>query len=312
MPAYSPKESTILIIDDDVTLIRILSHILKDFGQILFAVNGDHGLQIAREHKPDLILLDVGMLPMDGYEVCRRLKNDDATSKSAIIFVTANTGMETEVACLNAGAVDFITKPLNPPVVQARVRTHLRLIQDSAALESQAQRDGLTGLYNRRYFDKAIAAEYSRLQRHQLPLGIAVIDIDYFKKYNDSYGHLAGDIALRAVAHAIEAATKRPGEFVARYGGEEFVVVLPQIDGHTLKQYGQMICEEIRALKIPHSTSEICQSISISAGLAHGIPTIDSSPQALVDQADQALYRAKSLGRNRYEIFSPQNHSKVS
>jgi diguanylate cyclase (GGDEF)-like protein len=312
MPAYSPKESTILIIDDDVNLIRILSQILKDFGQILFAVDGDHGLQIAREHNPDLILLDVGMLPMDGFEVCRRLKNDDRTSNSAIIFVTANTGMETEVACLNAGAVDFITKPLNPPVVQARVRTHLRLIHDSAALESQAQRDGLTGLYNRRYFDKAVTAEYSRLQRHQLPMAIVLIDIDYFKKYNDTYGHLAGDVALRAVAHAIEAATKRPGEFVARYGGEEFVVVLPQIDEQTLKQYGQMICHEIRALEIPHSTSEICQHITISAGLAHGIPTIDSSPQVLVDQADQALYRAKRLGRNRYEIFSAQNHSKVS
>jgi diguanylate cyclase (GGDEF)-like protein len=311
MPAYSPKESTILIIDDDVILIRMLSHILKDFGQILFAVNGDHGLQIAAEHKPDLILLDVGMLPMDGYEVCRRLKNDDATSASAIIFVTANTGMDTEIACLNAGAVDFITKPLNPPVVQARVRTHLRLKHDSAALERLAQHDALTGLYNRRFFDKALETEYSRLQRHQLPLGIALVDIDCFKKYNDTYGHLAGDRALKAVAQAIEVATKRPGEFVARYGGEEFVVVLPQIDEQTLKQYGQMICEEIRALEIPHSSSEIYRHITISVGLVHAIPTIDSSPQALVDQADQALYRAKTLGRNRYEISSLQNHCKV-
>jgi len=304
MPAYSPNDSTIIIIDDDVNLIRMLSHILKDFGRILFAVNGDQGLEIAKEHKPDLILLDVGMLPMDGYEVCRRLKNDDATSGSAIIFVTANTGMDTEIACLNAGAVDFITKPLNPPVVQARVRTHLRLKHDSAELERLAQHDALTGLYNRRFFDKALEAEYSRLQRHQLPLGIALIDIDFFKKYNDAYGHLAGDAALKAVAHAIAAATKRPAEFVARYGGEEFVVVLPQTDEQTLRQYGQMICDEVRALKIPHSTSDIFQNITISVGLAHAIPNVDSSPQTLVDRADQALYRAKTLGRNRCEISS--------
>nr|WP_315469566.1 diguanylate cyclase [uncultured Undibacterium sp.] len=309
MPVYSFKESTILIIDDDVNLIRMLSHILKDFGKILFAVNGDQGLQIAKEQKPDLILLDVGMQPMDGYEVCRCLKNDEATSKSAIIFVTANTGMDTEIACLNAGAVDFITKPLNPPVVQARVRTHLRLIHDSAALELLAQHDALTGLYNRRYFDKAIEAEYSRLQRHQLPLGIALVDIDYFKRYNDTYGHPAGDIALKAVAQAIEAVTKRPGEFVARYGGEEFVVVLPQINEQTLQQYGQMICESIRVLEIPHSTSEIYQYITISVGLAYAIPTIDSSPQSLLDHADQALYRAKTLNRNRFEIFSRQDQS---
>ncbi|GGX13556.1 GGDEF domain-containing response regulator [Undibacterium macrobrachii] len=304
MPAYSPNDSTILIIDDDVNLIRMLSHILKDFGRVLFAVDGEQGLEIAKKHKPDLILLDVGMLPLDGYEVCRRLKNDDATSKSAIIFVTANTGMDTEIACLDAGAVDFITKPLNPPVVQARVRTHLRLQHDSAALERLAQYDALTGLYNRRYFDKALEAEYNRLQRHQLPLGIALIDIDFFKKYNDTYGHLAGDAALKAVAHVIEAATKRPAEFVARYGGEEFVVVLPQTDEQTLKQYGQMICDEVLALKIPHDTSDIFQNITISVGLAHAIPTVDSSPQTLVDRADQALYRAKTLGRNRCEISS--------
>jgi len=303
MSAYSPKDSSILIIDDDINLIRLMSQMLKDFGRILFATNGEMGLHIAQEQKPDLILLDVEMAPMDGYEVCRRLKSDEATSASAIIFVTAKVGMESEIACLDAGAVDFICKPLNPLVVQARVRTHLRLKQNTAALESLAQHDSLTGLYNRRYFNAAIETEYRRLQRHQLPLGLALIDIDHFKKYNDTYGHIAGDAAICAVASALEQATKRPGELVARYGGEEFVVLLPQVDEAILKQYGQMICDKVRSLEIPHSSSDTLPWVSISVGLAFLIPDGKSLPEELTKQADQALYLAKASGRNQYQLF---------
>lgn len=302
MPAYLPKQSSILIIDDDIYLIRILSEILSDFGRIFFASNGEMGIQVAREQKPDLILLDVTMVPIDGYEVCRRLKDDEATRNIAIIFVTANSGMESEIACLDAGAVDFISKPLNPPVVQARVRTHLRLIHDSAALEMLAQRDALTGLYNRRYFDKAIESEYRRLKRHQLPLGIALVDVDYFKNYNDTYGHIAGDAALKAVAEALQMATKRPGELVARYGGEEFVVLLPQVDEAALNQYGRMICEVVSALQIPHKASSCAELVTISVGLSIGIPQTNSSPKTCIERADRALYQAKENGRNQYFI----------
>lgn len=303
MSAYSPKDSSILIIDDDINLIRLMSQMLKDFGRILFATNGEMGLHIAQEQKPDLILLDVEMAPMDGYEVCRRLKSDEATSASAIIFVTAKVGMESEIACLDAGAVDFICKPLNPLVVQARVRTHLRLQQNTAALESLAQHDSLSGLYNRRYFNMAIEAEYRRLQRHQLPLGLAMVDIDHFKKYNDTYGHIAGDGAICAVAKALEHATKRPGEVVARYGGEEFVVLLPQVDAEILSQYGQMICDKVQALELPHATSDTSAWVSISVGLALVIPNSQSLPEDLIKQADQALYLAKQNGRNQYHLL---------
>lgn len=303
MSAYSPKECCILIIDDDINLIRMLSQILKDFGRILFASSGERGLEIAREQKPDLILLDVAMTPMDGYEVCRRLKSDEATSGGAIIFVTANVGMEVEIACLDAGAVDFIAKPLNPPVVQARVRTHLRLKQNSAALESLARHDAMTGLYNRGYFNSAIESEYRRLQRHQLPLGIALVDIDYFKNYNDTYGHIGGDAALSAVARALELATKRPGELVARYGGEEFVVLLPQVDELILRQYGQMLCDKVFALQIPHAASACSHYLTISVGLSLVVPNNDFSPEALLEQADRALYQAKRNGRNQYQFL---------
>ncbi|MBC3875812.1 GGDEF domain-containing response regulator [Undibacterium flavidum] len=304
MPAFLSKHSSILIIDDDINLIRMLSEILKDFGRILFANSGEMGLEVARQQKPSLILLDVAMTPMDGYEVCRRLRDDEVTRNIAIIFVTANTGMDSEIACLDAGAVDFICKPLNPLVVQARVRTHLRLIHDSASLELLAQRDALTGLYNRGYFDKAIDVEFKRLQRHQLPLGIALVDIDHFKNYNDTYGHIAGDIALRAVAEALQLATKRPGELVARYGGEEFVVLLPQVDASVLAQYGQLICDAVRALQIPHQASSCAAHITISVGLSIEIPHAESSPKDCIERADRALYHAKESGRNRYHIFS--------
>lgn len=304
MPAFLPQQSSILIIDDDINLIRMLSEILKNFGRIFFANSGEMGIRVAREQKPDLILLDVTMTPMDGYEVCRLLKDDEATRNIAIIFVTANSGMDSEIACLDAGAVDFISKPLNPPVVQARVRTHLRLIHDSAALERLAQRDALTGLYNRGYFDKSIDAEYKRLQRHQLPLGIALVDIDHFKNYNDTYGHIAGDMTLRAVAEALQLATKRPGELVARYGGEEFVVLLPQVDAAVLMQYGQMICDAVSALQIPHKASSCAECVTISVGLAVEVPHVNSSPQATIASADRALYRAKENGRNQYFLCS--------
>lgn len=303
MSAYLPQQSTILIIDDDIQLIRLLSQIVKDFGRVLFATSGEEGIAIAKEHKPDLILLDVGMASMDGYEVCRRIKEDEITSHIAIIFVTANSGMENEVACFDAGAVDFISKPLNPPVVQARVRTHLRLIRDSAALEMLAQHDALTGLYNRGYFDKAIEAEYKRLQRHQLPLGIALIDIDHFKNYNDTYGHIAGDAALKAVAEALQQATKRPGELVARYGGEEFVALLPQVDEAILTQYGQMICEAVLALRLPHKASATAEFITISVGLSLGVPAMFSSAKELTEHADRALYLAKEQGRNQSQFL---------
>jgi diguanylate cyclase (GGDEF)-like protein len=303
MPAFLPRQSSILIIDDDINLIRMLSQILRDFGRILFATSGEKGLEIAREQKPDLILLDVAMLPMDGYEVCRRLKNDETTSGSAIIFITANVGMEVEIACLDAGAVDFIAKPLNPPVVQARVRTHLRLKHNSAALELLAQHDALTGLYNRGYFNAAIESEYRRLQRHQLPLGIALVDIDYFKNYNDTYGHVAGDVALSAVARSLELATKRPGELVARYGGEEFVVLLPQVDETVLRQYGKMLCEKVLGLQIPHSASASAPFVTISVGLSLVIPNNIFSPDALLEQADRALYLAKKNGRNQCQFL---------
>lgn len=299
MPNLLAEQSLILIIDDSVDMIHLLSGMLEHQGQILFATNGEDGIRLARQRQPQLILLDVEMPGMNGYEVCATLKNDPDTHDCAIIFVTAKTGMESEIAALEAGAVDFITKPFNPAVVRVRVQTHLKLQQHDAMMTRLASRDGLTGLYNRRYFDEALTGEFERHRRQKLPFSLALIDIDHFKAYNDSFGHLNGDDCLKSVAAAISNSTHRPGEIVARYGGEEFVTILPHTDHAAAQQYGELICARIRGLNITHPLSTAANNVTVSVGLACVVPHEGESTQLLIAAADRVLYQAKSAGRNR-------------
>lgn len=293
----------ILIIDDSVDAILLLSDMLEGQGNILFATNGQAGIDLAKQRHPRLILLDVDMPGMNGYEVCRRLKADSDTQDCAIIFVTGNSSMESEVAALNAGAVDFITKPLNPPVVRARVRTHLNLQRNTQALAQLASRDGLTRLFNRRYFDEQLTRELERHKRQRLPLGLAMIDIDHFKAYNDGYGHQQGDTCLIQVAKALCVGTRRPGEVIARYGGEEFVVILPYTSPDDAHKYGNWICELVRNLNIVHGFSTTSDVVTASVGVTSAIPNDKISVDDLIRFADQALYQAKSGGRNRCQYF---------
>ena len=292
----------ILIIDDSADTIRLLSSMLKDQGQILFATNGESGLRLAQQQQPALILLDVEMTGMNGYEVCAALRNDPATKDCAVIIVTANAGMECEVRALEAGAVDFITKPFNPPVVRARVQTHLRLQQHTAMMRQLANRDGLTGLYNRRYLDEVLSLEFERHRRQQLPLALVLIDVDHFKAYNDHYGHPEGDACLQRVATAISAIVRRPGELVARYGGEEFAIVLPHTDAEAAARFGRVLCQCVADLKITHEYSATAPMVTISVGLVSVVPPVQGSMQQLIAAADQALYQAKSEGRNRASV----------
>ena len=292
-------ESTILIIDDNADTIRLLSSMVRDQARVLFATSGMAGLEIARAERPQLILLDVEMKSMDGFEVCAGIMADPGLRHCPVIFVTASSGIESEIACLDAGAVDFITKPLNAAVVQARVRTHLRLQGALASLEVLASKDGLTGLYNRRHFDQQFAVEIARHRRQQASLGVVLVDVDHFKLYNDHYGHQMGDECLRTVARELAACTRRPGELVARYGGEEFVVLLPATSVEELLRYGQWICEHIEALKLPHAASGVGAHVTVSVGLCAAVPDAAATPALLLDIADKALYQAKRSGRNR-------------
>lgn len=296
-----------LLVDDSPTNLRFLAHVLHNMGEIFFATCGQDALQIARDKQPDLILLDVEMPAMNGYEVCQHLKQDPALSDAAIIFVTSHQSMEHEVRALEAGAVDFISKPLNPPVVRARVRTHLTLKQQSDKLRQLANRDGMTGVFNRRAFDDMLSVEFRRHQRTRMPLGIAMLDVDFFKRYNDLYGHLQGDDCLRHIAHAIVASSRRPAESVCRYGGEEFIVILPNSDAQQTLKYGHWLREQIHRLALPHQAAEL-GIVTVSVGVTAAIPDASLSPLQMVQHCDQALYAAKHQGRDCVCLFqAPQD-----
>lgn len=297
--ARRPK---ILIIDDTVEVIKFLAGLLEDVAEIHFATSPDVGLKIAVQERPQVILLDVRMPTMDGYEVCRRLKANDITQDCSVLFVTAYSQCEQEVAAFEAGAVDFISKPLHPAIVKARVRTHLCLHQQKELLESLAKYDGLTGIYNRRYLDEKLAEEFRRHQRQAVAIAYALIDIDHFKEYNDGYGHLKGDECLQQVAHAIRDSTRRPGEIVARYGGEEVAILLPAMEVDQTQKYGAWICQRIRELSIVHKYSPVTDKLTVSVGIGVMVPIPGELASALVELADRALYHAKSTGKNRCEV----------
>ncbi|MBF0424781.1 MAG: diguanylate cyclase [Magnetococcales bacterium] len=308
----------ILIIDDDPSAIQLLQAILKGHGRIYFATAGEDGLGRAQAQPPDLILLDADMPGMSGFDVCAALKSDASLAGIPVIFVTSHTNIENETRALSLGATDFISKPFSPPVVQARVRNHLLLKQHIDLLQRRAATDGLTGIANRRTFDETLDVEWRRAARRQEVLSLLLLDVDYFKRFNDIYGHPAGDECLRAVAGVLAATAKRPGDLAARYGGEEFAVLLPNTDKAAAMVIAEGLCAHIRHLGIPHAQSEVAAYVTISVGTASMVvPCTDQperpircpecvaytqcmdGPAALVRAADQGLYLAKTSGRNR-------------
>lgn len=300
IPAGSPTGAPlILLIDDSPDSIRLLSGFVRDLARVIFATSGAAGIALARSRHPDLILLDVEMPGLDGYQVCRQLKDDPQTQRASVLFVTSHHSSFHEVAAFDAGAVDFLSKPLTPAVVRARVQTHLTLKRQSDTLQRLAMLDGLTGIHNRAYLDEQLDLEWRRHQRQQMALGFALVDIDHFKLFNDHYGHQEGDLCLRRVAQTLAASSRRPGEFTARYGGEEFALLLPGLTGGALQRTGDRLCEQIRQLDIPHGRSLTAPVVSVSIGLASVMPTRDALPTLLVGLADKALYQAKLAGRNR-------------
>ncbi len=293
---------SVLVIDDDPLCLGLLGGILRDLATVYMARTGIEGLALARLHRPTLILLDIEMQGMNGYQVCNQIRSDPALQQCAVIFVTGRSSMDAEVDALDAGAVDFINKPLSIPVVRARVRTHLKLQQSLFKLQILADRDGLTGLYNRRFFDAHFETEFARHRRHQLPLAVALIDVDLFKSFNDAYGHQAGDTCLMRIGSAIREGSKRAGEIVARYGGEEFVAILPYTSFQSTEMYGQNLLDMVRKLAIPHAASSVALHVTISVGVASVIPDRHGDACGLLGSADQALYQAKSLGRNQVVV----------
>ncbi|MCB9556289.1 MAG: diguanylate cyclase [Deltaproteobacteria bacterium] len=288
----------LLIVDDQPTNVRGIYELLKGSYRLYMATDGHMALEVARRERPEVILLDVMMPGLDGFEVCRQLKESPETAEIAVIFVTGQNSTEDEMRGLELGAVDFIAKPINPKIVQMRVKTHMMLRAQAEQLRSQALTDALTGLSNRRRFDSQLKLEWRACRRAKQPLGVLLIDVDAFKAYNDHYGHQLGDIALRSVARAIDRALRRPRDFVARYGGEEFACLLPNADHESTWRIAEYLRRAVESDRLPH-THSVAAVVTVSIGCASAVPSADTSPLALIELADRQLYRAKDQGRNR-------------
>jgi diguanylate cyclase (GGDEF)-like protein/PAS domain S-box-containing protein len=298
-PLVKESKATLLIVDDEPINIKIIAKLFNKEYEILSSTNGKDALEIATRCSPDLILMDVVMPEMDGYEVCRRLRENDATKNIPLIFITAKRETGEEEYGLHMGAIDYITKPLELSIVRARVRNHIELKHKTDLLESLAALDGLTGIPNRRRFDEVLDSEWKRAVRNQSHLSLIMVDVDNFKQYNDHYGHGAGDDCLKQVAQVLLSSLVRPGDMTARYGGEEFVVILPHTDCEGALQVAERICTQVDGLGIPHINSNVADHITVSVGCATSIPQSNILPERLLESADNKLYRAKHEGRNR-------------
>ena len=290
----------ILLIDDSKFNIRVLTCILEDNYSVYSSNNGKEGIELAKTVFPSLILVDIIMPDMDGFEVLTKLKQYECTKDIPVIFITSISNIESEEKGFSLGAVDYITKPFSPSIVKARVKTHIDLFRYRKKIENMAMLDGLTSVLNRRGYNIKIQSEWETAIKYQNPLSILILDIDCFKQYNDNYGHLKGDDVIKLVASTAENVLKDTSGIIARYGGEEFIIILP----NTNHENGFKIAENIRIsienLEIEHLYSKSNKPfLTVSVGGMDIIPSKESKLEDFINIVDCALYQAKDLGRNR-------------
>lgn len=290
----------ILLVDDQMINILTMNEVFKEDCDVFMATNGGHALEQAASLLPDVILLDIVMDGMDGYTVCEKLKSNPLTSGIPVIFITAHFDEVDEVHGFELGAADFIHKPINAVITKARVRNQIALKRQTDLLHSIALIDGLTGIANRRQFNQAIQVHWLQANREKSALSLVMIDVDFFKRYNDHYGHPEGDECLRRIAHAIKDTLQRPYDLVARYGGEEFACILPKTDPDGAAFIASQIQASVHGLAMPHAESGVSPHVTISMGVVTTIPgnVIDNTAD-LVAAADRQLYQAKKDGRAR-------------
>lgn len=292
----------ILVVDDDPNVIELIGVILSELGRVRFATSGEQALALCRQTPPDLMLLDSqlgGLGTLDGLQVLQQLQTDPLLADLPVIMVTSHDEEALEVAALDHGAVDFIAKPVRAATLLARVRTQLKVRSLTRELRDMATRDGLTGVANRRAFDQALQREWRQAQRQRGTLALLMLDVDFFKRYNDALGHPAGDACLQALARLLGALARRPGDLAARYGGEEFVLLLPGTDRLGAWQRAELLCRQVEQLALPHPDSAVAPHVTLSIGLACLQVGEGMLPEQLLQAADQALYSAKQQGRAR-------------
>ena len=325
-------KAPILIVDDRPENLLTLERLLEDPALLIVqAESGQEALTKTLDHDFALILMDVQMPGMDGYETAELLRGNKRTRHIPIIFVTAaRRDQEHMFKGYDAGAVDYLLKPLEPAVLRSKMWIFLEMFNQKRLLEQKTREldakileledlqhkletsnkqlqhlssvDGLTGLHNRRHFDDIFVAEWKSAIRRQKPMSVIILDIDNFKDYNDSYGHIAGDICLQQVAKGLLSVLHRPIDLVCRYGGEEFTAILPDTDLAGAELVANRMRETIKGLKIPHTSSTTGGYVTISAGVSTMTPEHGQSATILLDAADKGLYRAKAEGRDCYRV----------
>lgn len=308
---------SILLVDDDRGSLQLIGSVLAALGRIRFATNGADALCLAHSAPPDVLLLDAEMPGLSGFDTCRAVKRDPVLRDIPVIFVTSHRDEAFELAGFDVGASDFISKPINPKLLTARVQAQLHAKQMGDALRQSASTDALTGIANRRRFDEGLNGEWLRARRARDPLALVLLDVDHFKLYNDRYGHPAGDACLRAIAEALRSCCRRAGDLIARYGGEEFALLLPITPLVGAEVVARRALGAVEGLALPHESSPTAPHVTVSAGVAcfgessgYWRAELARSPdgarspsiQGLVDAADAALYTAKQTGRAQARI----------
>lgn len=291
------KKPIILAVDDDPLSLKVLNQILSADYDIVMARSGEEALELAESESPDLILLDVVMEDMSGYDVMDRLKLNVETARIPVIFITGLETVEDEEKGLIMGAQDYIKKPFLDIVVRARVKTQINNVRQRREIERLSMTDALTGIPNRRSFDIRLSLEWAHAMRDKKPIAVLMIDLDNLKAYNDSYGHIQGDAMLKAVSGALEGAAKRAQDIAARIGGDEFAILLPDTD----MQAAMEIANSLRAGVASHkfmSGDDPATSITFSIGVACARPAPGDHPEKFLSLADSRLYDAKNSGRN--------------
>jgi diguanylate cyclase (GGDEF)-like protein len=289
----------VLIVDDEKSNLAVLHRILSDEYRIFMAKTGQMALSLAEKEKPDMILLDILLPDIDGFEVLVRLKENPAVKDIPVICITGLGSEIDEAKGFRLGAVDYITKPFKRLIVLARVRTHMEIVRQMRAIERLGLMDPLTNIPNRRSFDDRLEMEWRRAIREKTPLSFLMIDIDKFKNYNDTYGHPQGDLLLKEAAKIFSRRARRPADIPARLGGEEFGVLLPDTNHEAAMKLAEEIRADMEALQVPVEDGGELTGATVSIGVVTSIPDETSSSKVFIACADESLYAAKKAGRNQ-------------
>ena len=288
----------VLLIDDSADIhLQVRLMLNSDMVEVSTAASGPDGIAAARQRPPDLILLDVDMPSPNGFEVCRSLKSDPAILSVPIVFLTGMSSTEEKIRGLNLGAIDYVTKPFEPAELRARVQAALRTKYLIDLLAQRAMLDGLTGLWNKTYFDTRLSAELASSARTKSIVGVIAADVDHFKKVNDTHGHPAGDVVLRGVAQTMLAAIRQE-DVLCRVGGEEFALITGDATTGGAAALAERLRKAIEQARFVHQDQQISITCSFGVALSGG-GTVNPN---IVDQADAALYQAKRQGRNRVVV----------